>query len=266
MKKIVFTFLFALSSVGFAADWKTQQSLRPLIVGGVPAEKGEFPFMASIHTRYYGHTCGGSLVAPNWVLTAGHCVGASLEITKVYVGLYKQAEKGEAEEFTISKIVRHPLYANSNDGADYDFALLKLDHDSTRAPIILNREEKSIPKDGSSTLMVTTAGWGLLKENSHTVPDILQKVEVPLVHQDICNQSYSDHISERMICAGYSEGGKDSCQGDSGGPLFQTNADHSFSLVGIVSWGEGCARPNKYGVYSKVNSVIDWVDAEMAKE
>ena len=72
----------------------------------------------------------------------------------------------------------------------------------------------------------------------------------------------SPQTTDTMICAGLDKGGKDSCQGDSGGPLFFNKEDRNY-LIGLVSWGEGCARANKYGVYSKVNNQVDWISQQI---
>ena len=119
-------------------------------------------------------------------------------------------------------------------------------------------------KDVVKKIIVWTSGWGTLSSGSSALPNILQKVDVPLVNTADCNSAaaYGGDITDRMVCAGLQAGGKDSCQGDSGGPLFASEADGSFKLVGVVSWGEGCARPNKYGVYSKVNIMVDWIASQ----
>ena len=103
-----------------------------------------------------------------------------------------------------------------------------------------------------------TAGWGTTSESGCLSKNLL-KVTVPLVSQADCSVSYPDGINDSMICAGFPEGGKDSCQGDSGGPIL-TGTGANRTLAGIVSWGEGCARPNKYGVYSKVNAAVTWIN------
>ena len=94
---------------------------------------------------------------------------------------------------------------------------------------------------------------------------MLQKVNVPLVSKAACNDkaAYGGDITDTMLCAGYKSGGKDSCQGDSGGPLVVTDANGETVLAGVVSWGEGCARANKYGIYSKVSSAISWIADKM---
>ena len=126
----------------------------------------------------------------------------------------------------------------------------------------------------------------IFQEEDFDISPILQKVEVPYVPQDVCAQDYGDAnaITDRMICAG--EKGKDSCQGDSGGPMIhlkseservkktrnfilfqkylnkQINAFLFFfqDLVGIVSWGIGCAEEGYPGVYTRVSSVAEWIN------
>ena len=83
---------------------------------------------------------------------------------------------------------------------------------------------------------------------------------MPLVTQQECNRAYRGSITDRMICAGFKTGGKDACGGDSGGPLLSVDEEGIFSVIGVVSWGEGCARPNKYGVYARVSAVADWIE------
>jgi trypsin len=229
------------------------------IVGGVAAQKGELPFQVSLQSSSGSHFCGGSLIKPNWVLTASHCVQDPTGM-KIVVGLHDQSNKKDTETFTAKKIVAHPQFNDQT--LDYDYALIQLSGDSTYRPIDLNKVEIAVP-EGADQFMVWTSGWGTTSEGSYTLPKILQKVEIPLVSKATCNAAevYNGDITDRMICAGLAKGGKDSCQGDSGGPLFTKQASGDFTLVGVVSWGEGCARPNKYGVYSKVNVMVDWIMA-----
>ncbi|MEK7720886.1 MAG: serine protease [Elusimicrobiota bacterium] len=217
------------------------------IVGGLDAVHGEFPFIVSLQSPG-GHFCGGSLIRKNWVLTAGHCVRDGVKYV-VITGLYDQKQQAGTESFPTTEVIHHPNRVNR----DYDFALLRLDGESKFSPVSLNRRELSGKAD------LVTAGWGDIAETGGAV-DLLQKVTVPLVSAERCSVAYPGQITDRMICAGFDEGGKDSCQGDSGGPLLLGSGAET-TLVGVVSWGEGCARPNKYGVYAKVNSVLDWIDA-----
>lgn len=232
-----------------------------LIVGGVKAEKGEFPFQVSLQSSSGSHFCGGSLIKPNWVLTAAHCTQGSSKF-KIVVGLHDQKDKLGTEVFSATKIIRHPDFNSST--LDSDYALIKLSGNSTFKPIELNRIEITIPT-GEEKFNVWTSGWGATSEGSFSLPNILNKVEVPLVTTEECNsaKAYDGAITNHMMCAGLKEGGKDSCQGDSGGPMFKKDNNGEFKLIGVVSWGEGCARPNKYGVYSKVNAMTEWIDLQV---
>ena len=260
---VIATVVLSIAAQAATTQQETFQ-FRPKIVGGVEAVKGEFPFQVSLQRNGTSHFCGGSLIKPNWVLTAAHCVSGWAATHRVVTGLHDRSDKTNAETFSVTKVVAHPQY-NSNT-LDYDYALLQLSGDSKFAPIALNTEEIVIPENSAEQIIVWTSGWGATREGSYGLPRLLQKVDVPLVTQATCNlpASYNGDITERMICAGLQAGGKDSCQGDSGGPLFIDRGAGSHLLVGVVSWGEGCARANKYGVYSKVNNQIDWI-AEQTK-
>lgn len=118
-------------------------------------------------------------------------------------------------------------------------------------------EARGIQKPGT---VATVYGWGLMNEGG-LFAGILRKVEVPIITNELANapESYNGRVSDSMIAAGYPEGGKDACQGDSGGPMVTTGTNGKKYLVGVVSWGVGCARAMKYGIYSKVSSAQDWI-------
>ncbi len=226
------------------------------IVGGVEAARDEFPFMVSLHQSFTGHFCGAALIRPNWILTAAHCMGGRF---KVYVGLHSQNELARAEQFATAKVIIHPNYNEST--MDYDYALVQLNGNSAVTPIAVNTEDLGL-REAIEPIQTTTAGWGLTTESGWRMPTILNKVDVPVVNHQDCRQVYNS-LTERMFCAGFPEGGKDSCQGDSGGPIFTKRPDGSLLLLGTVSFGEGCARPQKYGVYTDISAVKDWVFEEI---
>jgi len=252
-----------ISTTAQAAKIETKGSeIRPNIVGGVVAEKGEIPFQVSLQSVSGSHFCGGSLIKKNWVLTAAHCVARWTAKNKIVIGMHDQKDRTDTETFTSTKVVAHSLYSSRS--LDYDYALIQLSGDSVFNTIDLNITEIDIPEVDQVPVNVWTSGWGTTSEGASALPRFLNKVEVPLVTTAACNASiaYNGEITNRMICAGFVKGGKDSCQGDSGGPLYIKQTSGHFLLVGVVSWGSGCARPNKFGVYSKVNAIVDWIASE----
>ncbi len=262
--KILYALLFLFGAQYHGMAQSAQPSVinraLPRIVGGVPANLKEFPFIASLQ-KNSRHFCGGALIAKNWVLTAAHCVaGSGTSKLKIKIGLLKQGDTNGVEAFSVNKIITHPEYNDSS--SDYDFALLQLNGESRYNPIGLNADEIDIPDEEDKAPIATTAGWGAISEGGNLSSKLL-KVDVPLVSDRRCEFAYPSQITKTMICAGFEKGGKDSCQGDSGGPLIIESGAGEKILIGVVSWGEGCARPKKYGVYSEVNSIHNWIKNQL---
>lgn len=153
----------------------------------------------------------------------------------------------------IDTIYQHPNYDAVSQ--DNDIAILLLSEEVTNSnaqTISLVSAGTSIPVGGTATV----TGWGLTQEDGN-VPTQLQTLDVPVLSQSDCEDSYETQgITDSMFCAGYLDGGKDACQGDSGGPLA-----YNGQLIGVVSWGVGCARPNYPGVYSNVAKLRDFIDS-----
>ncbi len=236
------------------------------VVGGQPADPGEWPWQAMVLPGPY--LCGGSLIATDWVLTAAHCVFEEEGVLfapssiKVRLGEYDRtrAESGE-QVMAVAQIIAHELYDSATN--DHDIALLRL-----ASPALFTAKVKPINllnQSTESTLAApgqaaTVTGWGTTKEGG-TAATLLMEVAVPIVSNVQCDRSYG-YITDNMICAGYAAGGKDSCQGDSGGPLVVADENGGWQLSGIVSFGYGCARANYYGVYTRVSQYVEWIAAQ----
>ena len=235
----------------------------PRIVGGTITSPNEFPWQILLEIG--GYMCGGSLIHPQWVLTASHCVeGMSASDATVYLGVHDQDTLNTSvnpylQVASVSSILMHKSYNSRT--TDYDIALLKL-----ASPVTLTAGVRVIPLASTKSnsrlyapgTSLTVSGWGTTSFGGLT-SQYLQKVTVPLVARTSCNAMYGGGISARMICAGDTvSGGLDSCQGDSGGPLVG-NQNGDWVQVGIVSFGNGCAEAAYPGVYTNVASLRTWV-------
>ncbi|XP_075591411.1 uncharacterized protein LOC124492278 isoform X2 [Dermatophagoides farinae] len=251
------------------------------IIGGTEARLGEFPWMVMFWDEKRHVFCGGALLNERWVVTAAHCFTDVIDESTVFVklGKYDQTETEPTEVVTkIQHIIKHPHF--SNETFDNDIALVKLTthiqfNDNIR-PICLAtstdevREMNTIffsqdhhnddngDDDNRIIKFGIVAGWGRLKENG-PLPRYLHRIRLPIIDLQRCRQSTTFKVTDNMFCAGY---GKeivgDACKGDSGGPLV-IEFHSRWTLLGIVSWGEGCGRPNKYGYYTKVNNYDNWI-------
>lgn len=123
----------------------------------------------------------------------------------------------------------------------------------------LPRPYQSLPKNVECTVI----GWGKRHNNDQSGTSILHQAEVPLIPMDNCRSVYHDYtITKNMFCAGHRRGRIDTCAGDSGGPLLcrdSTKPNHPWTIFGITSFGDGCAKRNKFGIYAKVPNYVDWI-------
>ncbi|XP_037824476.1 LOW QUALITY PROTEIN: venom protease-like [Lucilia sericata] len=233
------------------------------IVGGTTTGVSEYPWMArlSYFNRFY---CGGTLINDRYVLTAAHCVkGFMWFMIKVTFGEHDRCNDKERPEtrFVLRAFTQKFSFSNF----DNDIALLRL---NDRVPITSFIRPICLPRaEERNELFVGTkgiaTGWGTLKEDGKP-SCLLQEVEVPVLDNETCvaQTNYTQKmITKNMMCAGYpGKGERDSCQGDSGGPLVRLRPDDKrYEQIGIVSWGNGCARPNYPGVYTRVTKYLDWI-------
>ena len=232
-----------------------QRNPVPRIIGGTPLTTGEMPWMVSLQQDNQ-HFCGGSLIAPGWVLTAAHCVEGPAWGLQVRADFIDLSDPFGGQSADVAEVFIHPDYEM---GAAADIALLKLDTPIEGVTTIGLADEAFMTTYGAPGALASVSGWGVTQMDGD-IPSILQTVDVPLVSRDQCNSpsAYDGSIAETELCAGYAAGGKDSCQGDSGGPLMLLRQGQ-YVQAGIVSWGEGCALPDRYGVYARVASFNDWI-------
>ncbi|KAG7504291.1 serine protease 27-like [Solea senegalensis] len=255
---------FMLTGNDAQSDVCGQAPLNTKIVGGESASAGAWPWQVSLH-RFGSHFCGGSLINSQWILTAAHCFSSTSTFgLLVYLGRESQQGVNSNEQSrSVSEVINHPDYdTNTNDN---DICLLKLssavDFTDYIRPVCLAGSGAVFP--AGTSCWVT--GWGTIGSSVPLpFPEELQEVQVPIVSNTQCRETYSD-LTSNMICAGLSEGGKDSCQGDSGGPLVSQSGSQ-WVQSGVVSFGFGCALPNIPGVYARVSEYQSWINSQISSD
>ncbi|XP_028932595.1 plasma kallikrein-like isoform X2 [Ornithorhynchus anatinus] len=248
-----------LCRTGVGPVCSTKTNVR--VVGGTKSAPGEWPWQVSLHVKKSTQhlLCGGSIIGPRWILTAAHCFdGLNLPaLWRVYGGILNQSTIDENTPFSrVQEIIIHSQYKVLNSG--HDIALMKLE-----SPLNFTDLQRPIclptPEDTGVTLAnCWVTGWGYSRENGE-VQAILQKAKIPVISNLECQERYPQHkVTSGMVCAGYKDGGKDACKGDSGGPL-ACKHHGVWHLTGVTSWGEGCARKDHPGVYTRVAEYVAWI-------
>ncbi|KAH9644582.1 hypothetical protein HF086_009157 [Spodoptera exigua] len=231
------------------------------IVGGSVTTIDQYPTIASLlYTRdwsSYWQNCGGTILNNRSILTAAHCtVGDAVGRWRIRVGS-TWANSGGVVHNVAQNIV-HPQY---NVGAIYnnDIAILRSAttftfNNNVRAASIAGANY--FPADNQA---VWAAGWGDTFSGSHAGSEQLRHVQVVVINQNTCRNQYLFtiySITDNMLCSGWPNGGRDQCQGDSGGPLY-----HNGIVVGVCSFGIGCAEARYSGVNTRVSRYSSWIAA-----
>ncbi|XP_067285881.1 plasminogen activator, urokinase b [Pseudorasbora parva] len=260
-----------VSPSGWQCGQRDGRSMK--VVGGALSTVELHPWMAAVFlrtSRARVFTCGGSLISTCWVLTAAHCFpdGAQTKVHKLSVFLGKNAinetDLQKEQEFSVSQLFIHELFDNTDGNFNNDIALLKINSPDGRCA----RESSSVQTvcipEPHQTLSHGTScevtGYGKEQEGSWYYSQYLREVKVNVLSQELCSSKayYGNMITENMLCAGSPDWSADACKGDSGGPLVCLVRDRVF-LFGVVSWGEGCSREFRPGVYAKVSNYYHWI-------
>ena len=245
-----------------------------LVVGGRPVSTGEYPWVVALASpsRFSavrsGQFCGGALVTRTKVVTAAHCFGPELlgqtgqvpDDLRVIVGRTDMTTRS-GEEIPVRRIWQHPDYDPSN--AYSDIAVVTLAQAPEFAGTVPLARSGPVTYGRGSTARVF--GWGDTTGRGDYANG-LRAAEVMVLDSAVCERAYPVGLvgagfrARTMLCAGKPMGGEDACQGDSGGPLVARGR-----LIGLVSWGTGCAKRGQPGVYTKVAALRDKVDQELRR-
>ncbi|XP_058466489.1 trypsin 5G1-like [Malaya genurostris] len=258
MATMIYLFSLLMLAVAISGNGMESEIINicgPRIIGGHEIDISDIPFQVSLHAEYYGFFCSGVIISSNWILTAAHCVD-NLFISKaiqIRFGSNYTATGGSL--IVVKQVIKHPNYTRLD--LDYDLSLLELKEAIPLDDQLYAAELPSQDEQIDDGLCVQVSGWG----STYTRVDQLRATYVPIVSPEECRAAYDYFwivVTERMVCAGFPEGGRDACYGDSGGPLVDGR-----KLLGIVSWGMECAQPSFPGVYARVASAREWI-AEIA--
>ncbi|KAJ2952694.1 hypothetical protein O0L34_g7037 [Tuta absoluta] len=238
------------------------------IVGGELTTVEEYPAIVaieslSVNTETWSQSCGGSILTTRYIVSAAHCfegVFYNPSRRRIRAGSSFRNTGGQVIGIVIDH--KHPSYGSL--GFDGDINVILLQSALEYNPIVTNVNIVSQGFELPNNSPVVHAGWGHTSEGG-SVSEQLRHVSIYTIDRQLCMDRYVDHplpVTENMICAGILDvGGKDACQVDSGGPMYYNDAANTRILVGIVSWGQGCANASYPGLSTRVASYTDWIVA-----
>ncbi|XP_077147052.1 vitamin K-dependent protein C [Ranitomeya variabilis] len=235
------------------------------LTGAKKGRKGDSPWQALLLYEKKIH-CGGVLIHPSWVLTAAHCFKQPGKYF-IRLGEYDRRTLEDTEQqMFVTKIITHPNFKAET--VDNDIALLRLSQPAVYSKYVLpiclpsyGLASKILTLEGTETIVT---GWGNQEESHRNRSNILSYIQIPIVPNENCSTVMQNPVTGNMLCAGMLGDNQDACSGDSGGPMVTYFGDTWF-LVGLVSWGEGCGRLNNFGIYTKVNNYLPWIQQQLAK-
>jgi trypsin len=230
------------------------------ITGGTNTDISEFPWQIYLEAGNY--TCGGSIIARNWIITAAHCTKGDFNETipasemVVTVGANNPRISTQGKDYLVSEVIVHELFDGNT--LENDIALLRLTESinfTNAAPIKLVSANDAVAGFTDPGVLSWITGYGLTRVRPATYPSALQKVQLPIITNTQASTVW-DKIPATDLMAGYENGNKDACIGDSGGPLV-VPVSNGYKLAGLVSWGS--SNCNTYGAYTRVSLFESWI-------
>ncbi|KAG7325061.1 hypothetical protein KOW79_011377 [Hemibagrus wyckioides] len=247
--------------------------ITPRIFGGRKAKPGTHPWQVSLQTRIrnstqpFTHDCGGTLLSSCWVLTAAHCIHEENEMQVELGGVDLEKSEPADQKLAVQSYILHENYTEIDDVQYNDIALLKLKPVTEDG--LCARETRYVksaclpPGPFPDGMECSISGFGVTEKDERGSKQLLD-TKVLLINQNRCMAPnvLGDLLDDSMVCAGRMQGGVDACQGDSGGPLI-CKQNETHYIYGVVSWGDGCGKKNKPGVYARVTKFLDWINEKM---